>query len=114
DRLEILRTALAVRNQRLDLSEPPIPVDLEAHRNDHRRARFTHRREGDDLTSGLIGDVQLIRAAAGDRVPEAVTEQQTLPVLGVFEIARDLELLRILGNQGVEILLGDALETRTI
>ena len=68
----------------------------------------------DDLTGGLIGDVQLVRAASGDRVPEAVAQLQPLPVLGVLDVARDGELLRILRDERIEVLLGDALETCAI
>ena len=62
----------------------------------------------------LIGDVEFIGASSSPGVPEAVTEQQTLSVLRVFEIARKLELLRIFRRQRVEMLLGDALETRAV
>jgi hypothetical protein len=58
--------------------------------------------------------VEFVGASAGDGIPETVAGQQPLPVLGVFEIARNLELLWILRYQRVEILLGDALETRAI
>ena len=87
ERLEILGAVLAVRDERFDLGEPPVAVDLEAQRDDHRVARLAHRREGDDLPGGLIGDVQLVSAASGDRVPEAVAQLEPLPVLGVLDAA---------------------------
>ncbi len=73
-------------------------------------AALSHRGEGADLARLGIGEGQQIALARLGRAPDPVAELQRLAVLGVAGALGQGQLARIVGDQGVQVFVDEALE----
>ena len=97
----------------LDLGDPS-KLDAQAHAHEQRRVRLAHRPHHRDLADLRVGEDVLVVADTARSFPEAVADLQHLVVLAVLDVLRQRQLRRIVGDDGGQVLIDEAFETRAI
>ena len=89
-------------------------VHLQAHAKSGRRDRLLHHPEETHLAVLRVGELQLVIAETGDRAPQAIADGQLHVVLGETRVGRPRQLRGVFFDQGVEVLVHEAVQARAI